>query len=1189
MSFYSNSQTTIPLVGFKGTINTFPTVSNDTILATINLLDLSNQYNGNNLVGRDSLVLWKNCKRYRIVEIVAAFATSVTVKILKAGNPNLTTGVCAFIEETKVNLSFPPAGITEGETQCINAYYTGNDIVEIESLLGCDSLYEVIYAENEDPFFPINVPCGSFGLGFEDWTGCMVLSFYDGNDWRELNRNCVDSLRLVVSPAPGVVGYTLSNNTNSVEFSDFNTEYTYEDFNQGFKVFNNVSGVPGAPPVYVYDPSFVDSTFVLDRISDSLALIPVRPDSIYRSGNNIILRDGEGSVSLSDLVNTADSTSVVASTGISVVESPANRFTVTNTSPDQTVSVTGGGITSVTGTYPNFTVTSTEVDGNPNNEYQNLTLLDSVNRVFRLQIAPNGNTVKFKDTNSGGTVTSIAATSGTGISVTGSPITTSGTINITNTAPDQTVSLAQGQNMFVTGTYPNFTLTAASTNLSRSLTGSIGANPAVVNTLSSTGDDVSASYAKPITVNSVSSSTYQLGIDTTSEKGVATKYDIELKQTKLVSGTNIKTVNGNSLLGSGNLSIATGVTGTGTTNKVAFWDSGTSLSNNNNFHWDNTNTRLGIGLTAPVQRLDLDGAMSFRLNSGVAPSASSWLHVGSTNALMSANGGSLIGNLTAYNATINRSTRTFVLQGPSDGVGEGISFVTGSSTAERINISNSGTVRINGLAGTGERIASLNSTGELSRTSVDPSTVLFGNGVTNRIPYYNGTTSFTNSNSLRVDNSANLIIGDATGSLTAMQKVDVSGAISLRFANSLTPSVNSVLHLGNTSNLSSGSTGSVVASQAGYIAGNNRGSNTLLLQGPSSGTSGISFVTGSTPTEKMHIANTGDVYISNLGTGFVGVTSGVLSTFTTGTGLSLSGGVLTNTVAGLSGLTANTFPIATSGTTIGNSVYTYNPSLPAFVIPTGNALHLVGTSSIIDKNNSYGAGGEIFTKAVSGGGTDWRSPSDLGLLTAELDGNPINEGRIGIASTGGTNVQMTSNTSGQNPITYTSDFINIDIEPTTSSNGGTLDIKSYTPFATYRGGTGAQTTTSSFNWNIQANVTNTHASLFINTNSVANDEVVIGTSGTYRVDFQVPIKQDQNGDNWLCELQKADTGGTYTVIGGTESSLFVPYSTGAHEPMTISAVVFINANEKIRVRFTQLGSGTLSYKRGGLTISRIGN
>jgi len=61
-----------------------------------------------------------------------------------------------------------------------------------------------------------------------------------------------------------------------------------------------------------------------------------------------------------------------------------------------------------------------------------------------------------------GTVTSVAATAGTGISVTGSPITTSGTLNITNTAPDQTVVLTAGTGISTTGTYPNFTITNTS-------------------------------------------------------------------------------------------------------------------------------------------------------------------------------------------------------------------------------------------------------------------------------------------------------------------------------------------------------------------------------------------------------------------------------------------------------------------------------------------------------------------------------------------------------------------------------------------------------------------------------------------------------------------------------------------------------------------------------------------------------
>lgn len=60
----------------------------------------------------------------------------------------------------------------------------------------------------------------------------------------------------------------------------------------------------------------------------------------------------------------------------------------------------------------------------------------------------------------GGTVTSVELAAGTGISLSGTnPITTSGTITVTNDAPDQVVSLATtGTGLAVTGTYPSFTL-----------------------------------------------------------------------------------------------------------------------------------------------------------------------------------------------------------------------------------------------------------------------------------------------------------------------------------------------------------------------------------------------------------------------------------------------------------------------------------------------------------------------------------------------------------------------------------------------------------------------------------------------------------------------------------------------------------------------------------------------------------
>lgn len=59
-----------------------------------------------------------------------------------------------------------------------------------------------------------------------------------------------------------------------------------------------------------------------------------------------------------------------------------------------------------------------------------------------------------------GTVTSIDLTAGTGVSVSGGPITTSGAITVTNTAPDQIVSLTGAGTTAVTGTYPSFTITS---------------------------------------------------------------------------------------------------------------------------------------------------------------------------------------------------------------------------------------------------------------------------------------------------------------------------------------------------------------------------------------------------------------------------------------------------------------------------------------------------------------------------------------------------------------------------------------------------------------------------------------------------------------------------------------------------------------------------------------------------------
>ena len=107
------------------------------------------------------------------------------------------------------------------------------------------------------------------------------------------------------------------------------------------------------------------------------------------------------------------------------------------------ISITGNAGTVTNGVYTSRTITI-------NGTTQDL----SANRTFNV-----------------GTVTSVTATAGTGISISGSPITSSGTLTITNTAPDQVVSLTASTGISISGSYPNFTITNTSPASASGITG----------------------------------------------------------------------------------------------------------------------------------------------------------------------------------------------------------------------------------------------------------------------------------------------------------------------------------------------------------------------------------------------------------------------------------------------------------------------------------------------------------------------------------------------------------------------------------------------------------------------------------------------------------------------------------------------------------------------------------------------
>jgi hypothetical protein len=63
----------------------------------------------------------------------------------------------------------------------------------------------------------------------------------------------------------------------------------------------------------------------------------------------------------------------------------------------------------------------------------------------------------------------------------------------------------------------------------------------------------------------------------------------------------------------GSIPAAGGVTGSGVATRVAFWTGTNTLSSNTNLYWDNTNSRLGVGTSAPSAKLEIRGTADLTL------------------------------------------------------------------------------------------------------------------------------------------------------------------------------------------------------------------------------------------------------------------------------------------------------------------------------------------------------------------------------------------------------------------------------------------------------------------------------------------------------------------------------------------------------------------------------------------------
>jgi hypothetical protein len=88
----------------------------------------------------------------------------------------------------------------------------------------------------------------------------------------------------------------------------------------------------------------------------------------------------------------------------------------------------------------------------------------------------------------------------------------------------------------------------------------------------------------------------------------AIQTQIDGKQATLVSGTNIKTINSTSLLGSGDITISANPSGV--SGAIQFSNGSAFASDAANLFWDDTNNRLGVGTNAPSATAHIGGVGS---------------------------------------------------------------------------------------------------------------------------------------------------------------------------------------------------------------------------------------------------------------------------------------------------------------------------------------------------------------------------------------------------------------------------------------------------------------------------------------------------------------------------------------------------------------------------------------------------
>jgi hypothetical protein len=330
----------------------------------------------------------------------------------------------------------------------------------------------------------------------------------------------------------------------------------------------------------------------------------------------------------------------------------------------------------------------------------------------------------------------------------------------------------------------------------------------------------------------------------------------------------------------------------GANGKVAFFTGATTLSSNTNFHWDNTNSWLGIGTTNPSQVLhvvgDINATVGFRINNGAT--AGTYLRGNGTRFVVASLNADDLGAGTVANAKLANSTISGValgnnlntltmntsgigLAGSTTYNGSGATTFTVTSNATNANTAstivardasgnfNAGTISA-ALNGTATNATNINT--ETRTTNESGHLVFIGTTATGNVKPYTNTTLRVNpsTNTITATTFSGALNGNATTATTATNITATSNTTLTTLSNLVSiGTITTGTWNASTIAVNRGGTGATTLAANKLLIGNDTFAvftNSNLHWDNTNSRLGIG---ATSPAEKLHVA--GNIYIGN--------------------------------------------------------------------------------------------------------------------------------------------------------------------------------------------------------------------------------------------------------------------------------------------------------------------------------------